>query len=132
MGWWKISGSSGHVKWSAGVNNDGARLFNSIPGRDDPAQMYNGDEPADILDAAIKNIETHLRDENYRTEAKCAFLQQSSELETIDNDAYMALQNANEKISNVYRREWQRPPWPAELSAVFEFCTSSIVADCNS
>jgi hypothetical protein len=129
MGWWKISGPSGHINWSAGIKNEGAKLFNCIPGRDDPAQLYNGDEPADILDAVVKNITTRLQDVNYRAEAKHAFVQQDFECVTLEKDDYCALQRASVQISDVYQREWRRSPTPAELSAVFEFCTSVLMSD---
>lgn len=132
MGWWKISGPSGHINWSAGKNNDGAMLFNCIPGRDDPGQMYNGDEPADILDSALRSVEEKLYDNIYLSEAKSSFLRQTVNFEQLDADTDMALKDANEQITSVYQREWRRLPTPAELSAVFEFCTSFVQSDLSS
>ena len=124
MGWWRISGPSGHIKWSAGSDENGAMLFNCIPGRDDQTQLYNGDEPADILDAVINSLETQFQSISFKAEAKSVFLDQVCEIREIDFDAQKALSVAREKIEQVYQREWQRLPTPAELSAVFEFCTS--------
>lgn len=128
MGWWKINGPSGHINWSAGNKNPEAALFNCIPGRDDPGQMYNGDEPADILDATLRIVEKQLYDAQYRAEAKAAFLTQNDEKMRValDDETNMALKNANAQITNVYQREWRRDPTLAELSGVFEFCTSFI------
>lgn len=131
MGWWRISGPSGHINWSAGFNGENAVLFNCIPGRDDPMQMYSGDEPADILDKVVRNIEEKLRDETYRVAARSVFLRQPGEHPAVPGDEQEMLNNANQQISEVYQREWNRAPTPAELSAVFEFCTSFVQADCN-
>lgn len=124
MGWWRINGHDGHINWSASSRNGSAILFNCIPGRDDTTQLYNGDEPADILDAAIKSIEKNLHVTSYFNEAKATFLGFATETNEVDESTKTGLQQANEKIANVYMREWRRPPTPAELSAIFEFCTS--------
>jgi hypothetical protein len=130
MGWWRIDGPSGQINWSAGFNGGNAVLFNCVPGRDDPAQLYNGDEPADILDAAIKNITELLQDPSCKEAAKKAFTQLFCENEKITEEIQEQLREANKKINEVYQREWRRAPTPAELSAVFEFCTSFTTFDC--
>jgi hypothetical protein len=132
MGWWRISGPSGHINWSAGYNGENATLFNCIPGRDDPMQMYSGDEPADILDAAVKQIEAELHDDAYRAAVRAVFLRQPGahkEHEEIPAATKEMLKNAKKQIEDVYQREWNRAPTPAELSAVFEFCTSFLKFD---
>lgn len=122
MGWWRISGPTGHVKWSAVTGQSAAVLFNYIPGRHDPSQLYNGDEPADVLDAVISNLADKLREPGYLEAVKNVFLQFAEE-DGIDPKTRDMLQNARQRIGDVYFREWQRPPTLDEVSAVFEFCT---------
>lgn len=124
MGWWRIDGPDGRINWSASRRNDGAILFNCIPSRNDSGLLYNGDEPADILGTAIRNIETNLRDTDYFKEAKACFLGKTANTDRVDASTISELQQAREKIIAVYVREWRRPPTPCELMATFEFCTS--------
>ena len=124
MGWWRINGPSGHINWSAGWDKNNAFLFNCIPGRDDQDQLYNGDEPADVLDAVINRLETQMQSTSYRVEAKSVFTGRVCEICELTADDQDALLSAREKINQIYEREWQRQPAPAEVSAVFEFCTS--------
>ena len=131
MGWWRINGPRGHINWSAGFNGENATLFNCIPGRDNPMQMYNGDEPADILDEVVKAIGERLRDDTYRLAVRSVFLKQPGEHPAVTCDEQEMLNNANHQINEVYQREWQRAPMQAELSAVFEFCTSFVQTDCT-
>ena len=57
MGWWQtINDGSGQIDWD--VKRDGSNLINAIPGRDNPKMMYNGDGPADIMSAALDDIES--------------------------------------------------------------------------
>lgn len=56
MGWWQINSvEKGQIDWS--VKRDDNELINAIPGKHDATKMYNGDEPADIMDEALDKIE---------------------------------------------------------------------------
>ena len=56
MGWWKIKDvESGQIDFNAKTAAPGT-LVNAIPGKDDIAQLYNGDEPADIMGGTLREI----------------------------------------------------------------------------
>lgn len=124
MGWWQIDGPSGGVVWS---NRDGdpscGVLFNYSPGKAHSGRLYNGDEPADILDAALNTLADKLTDPAYLAEARYIFLGAKATPIFVDGDDKKLLHNARQKIIRVYKREWGRKPRDVELSAIFEFCT---------
>ena len=66
MGWWKINspecGGIDHENLPTGHDSD-SKLLNAIPGRDSPEDHYNGDGPADTMQAAIGEIADQYREE---------------------------------------------------------------------
>ena len=82
-GWWAAHPETGQMVHPP-VDKGG--LMNAIPGVDpNEGQMYVGDEPADIMDGALDEVDL------------------------------------------AYRREWGRPASPAELQAVWAFCSRKVV-----
>ena len=60
MSWWKIDCvENGQVSCSLPSNHPGddKTFRNAIPGRDSVDDLYNGDQPADIMGAALKKID---------------------------------------------------------------------------
>lgn len=61
MGWWKVDNvDTGQIACSLPSGHPGkdkGSLINAIPGRDTPDDLYNGDQPADIMGAALKRID---------------------------------------------------------------------------
>lgn len=56
MGWWKINSvECGGIDLTHG-EKQGRELANALPGVDKPEELYNGDGPADVMDAALKKI----------------------------------------------------------------------------
>ena len=54
MGWWKIDSSeSGHIDFNA-QNTSGCA--NALPGEDDNDCCFGGDDPADVMEKAIEEI----------------------------------------------------------------------------
>ncbi|MCK5016626.1 MAG: hypothetical protein KAS32_06070, partial [Candidatus Peribacteraceae bacterium] len=60
-GWWKIKDvESGQIDWDQPEKEGG--LINALPGSDDLEVLYNGDGPADVMDAAVDKITTLYQD----------------------------------------------------------------------
>lgn len=125
MGWWRIEGATGGITWDS-RGEDGAILTNHIPGKDSPENYYNGDEPADILDKVISTMLEKLTSVEYRGAARRAFLGEGVSDTEIDLIHKQSLEVARTRIERAYKREWDREPYPEELSAIFEFCTAFI------
>lgn len=125
MGWWRIDGPTGGVNWSS-RGADGAVLENYSPGKDSPENYYNGDEPADILDKVISTMLERLTSDEYKSAARRAFLGEGVSDNEIDLIHKQSLESARERIERVYRREWDREPYPEEMQGIFEFCTAFI------
>ena len=55
MGWWRINCVE---KGGLGPKPSGSEreLLNALPGKDSAEDFYNGDEPADVMDNAIREI----------------------------------------------------------------------------
>lgn len=58
MGWWKIN-ETGGIDWDEmpSGNDDTTGLVNAIPGRDTLEDHYNGDEPADVMERALSELD---------------------------------------------------------------------------
>ncbi len=56
MGWWRIRNvESGGIDWDHKCpTND--QLANAIPGEEKEDELYNGDHPADLMGAALEEI----------------------------------------------------------------------------
>jgi hypothetical protein len=56
MGWWKIRDiETGQIDFQAKTFAPGT-LVNAIPGKEDIDQLFNGDEPADIMGDTLREI----------------------------------------------------------------------------
>ena len=59
MGWWKIASvGTGQISCQLPSGHTGSGPRNAVSGRDTPDDLYNGDEPADIMGDALKRIDS--------------------------------------------------------------------------
>lgn len=126
MGWWRIEGPSGRINWENIGRDKWAILHNCMPALETNENYYNGDEPTDILDKVVNPIIGLLTADEYRTAAKNAFLGLEVAETDIDLVHKQSLQRAQQKIRDVYMREWGRHPYAEELEGIFEFCTAFV------
>ena len=119
MGWWKIrSVESGGIDWE---HKGPGRLVNAIPG-ETPENYYNGDGPADAFGLALRSIEEYASEHNLRLTRRMlsdAYFKEQGVLVIVK-----LFQLAKTNIEEQYKNTWGRSPYPEELEAVFNFCTS--------
>lgn len=56
MGWWKADLKTGQISNEKPSNHKDGDFLNAIPGRDKEKDIYNGDEPADVMGDALVKI----------------------------------------------------------------------------
>ena len=62
MGWWKIDDKNGSIACSLPAGHDGKSVCNAVPDKHAPDDNHNGDGPADVIDAAIKEVDKLYQD----------------------------------------------------------------------
>ena len=58
MGWWQIDLDKDELEAPRWKDSS---LYNAIPGKDSKDRLYMGDEPADVLDEAIRAMDKAYR-----------------------------------------------------------------------
>ena len=60
MGWWRIDRETGGIGGQPA--GEDSRLVNALPGVHSPEHYFNGDEPADVMAQALREIEAVYRE----------------------------------------------------------------------